>query len=200
MSVFIASIDPGKKNFAFSIEEIFLDRLGEVKTPEDVYRIGKTVICDVVDISTNSDKNKKIDNNVFINLTITLDKYRSYWDKCSTILIERQMSFHGKNNIMAIKIAQHCLSYFLITYSSFKNIVDYPAYHKTQVLGAEKGLDKPARKKWAIKKALDILERRGDTEMLERFRQKKKRDDISDCLLMNLSYVYQTMILKKSIK
>jgi hypothetical protein len=68
---------------------------------------------------------------------------------------------------MALKLGQHCWSYFSIHYGRSKNIIEFPAYHKTQVLGAEKdkkvtktgkinykAVDKPQRKKWCFKKDL----------------------------------------------
>ena len=121
-----------------------------------------------------------------------LDEYQQYWDKCEHIIIEKQMSFRGKYNVMAMKLGQFCFSYFKIKYRESKNIIDYPAYHKTQVLGAIK-LDvkqKYKRKKWAIQKATEILELRKDTQNLKQIQDKKKQDDMSDCLLMTITYTY----------
>ena len=48
------------------------------------------------------------------------------------------MSFGKQYNTMALKIAQHCWSYFAINYGTAKKIEEFPAYYKTQILGAAK--------------------------------------------------------------
>lgn len=199
-TVWIASIDPGKNNFAFSVEQIDIKKCNEMKNLSDLALVGKTIIAENINVSEGLDKTKYLDIKVFVNLNAVLDKYKKYWDKCRFILIEKQMSFgRNKNNILALKIAQHCLSYFTFMYGSFKTIIEYPAYHKTQVLDAPPKMLKPARKKWAIEKALDILTTRGyyNSDILEKLKSVKKKDDISDCILMNLSFVYQVYVLKK---
>ena len=50
------------------------------------------------------------------------------------------------------------------------------------------------RKKWAIKKALEILELRKDEETLSQVTTKKKQDDMSDCLLMTITFSYLCFI------
>ena len=98
------------------------------------------------------------------------------------------MSFRGKQNTMALKLGQHCYSYFVFKYKNTKKIIEFPAYHKTQVLGAPRKLTKPQRKKWAIEKAYSILAEREDYDNLVLLHSVKKRDDISDCILMNIAY------------
>ena len=197
--IYIASIDPGKNNFAFSIEKIYIDKCKELKNLDQLHLVSKTILIENIDVSKGLDKSKYVDINVFVALTAVLDRYRPYWDKCRFILIEKQMSFgRNKNNILALKIAQHCLSYFSFIYGKFKNLVEYPAYHKTQVLQAPPKMDKPNRKKWAISKALEILTARGyNYDILQKLNSVKKKDDMSDCILMNLSFIYQVYALKK---
>lgn len=132
---------------------------------------------------------KALDADVFLRLTSLLDRHKEYFDRCSTIIIEQQMSFGSKINTMAIKIAQHTYSYFLFRYGKEKRIIEFPSYNKTQILGAPGELDKPARKKWAIAKADEIWTLRGDIETANMVGSKKKRDDMSDCLLHVLSYI-----------
>jgi hypothetical protein len=161
---------------------------------EEFYHCGKTIICsnnNITDVSatTKAKGSKALDANTFLRLTALLDSYKEYFDKCSTIIIEQQMSFGSKINTMAIKIAQHTYSYFLFRYGNTKKIVEFPSYNKTQILGAPGGLEKPKRKKWAIEKANEIWTLRGDLETLELVSSKKKKDDISDCLLHVLSYI-----------
>jgi hypothetical protein len=141
----------------------------------------------------NKDNKKKgsksLNANIFLRLTSLLDKNKDYFDKCSTIIIEQQMSFGNRINTMAIKIAQHTYSYFLFRYGNTKKIVEFPSYNKTQILGAPGGLDKPKRKKWAIEKANEIWTLRGDLDTIDFITSNKKKDDMSDCLLHVLSYI-----------
>ena len=179
---------------------------------EKFYHCGRTVQCANTDITKDFVENpepkkrrkkgdlpvvnvkkkkgsKALDSSIFLRLTDLLDQYKEYFDKCSTIIIEQQMSFGSKINTMAIKIAQHTYSYFLFRYGSSKKIIEFPSYNKTQILGAPAGLEKPQRKKWAISKADEIWALRGDLETVEMIKSKKKKDDMSDCLLHVLSYI-----------
>ncbi len=163
---------------------------------EEFYHCGKTILCSNNDITIGADEetkkkkgSKALDSNIFLRLTELLDEHKEYFDKCSTIIIEQQMSFGRSINTMAIKIAQHTYSYFLFRYGNSKKIVEFPSYNKTQLLGAPGGLDKPKRKKWAIEKANEIWTLRGDMDTIEMITKKKKKDDMSDCLLHVLSYI-----------
>jgi hypothetical protein len=169
--MFIASFDIGKKNFAFAIEEN-----------------SNIVLFKNLDLTENSNKKLYLDPIIYHNMYSELEKYVEYWEKCSVILIEKQMSFRGKQNTMALKLGQHCYSYFVFKYKNTKKIIEFPAYHKTQVLGAPRKLTKPQRKKWAIEKAYSILAEREDYDNLVLLHSVKKRDDIADCILMNIAY------------
>lgn len=121
------------------------------------------------------------------------------------------MSF-GKNkrNTMALKLGQHCYSYFTIKYGRFKKVIEFPAYHKTQVLGAEKirgkkfkngnyrwkTIDKPTRKKWSVAKATEILTYRGEKETIENIKTKAKKDDLADTLTQLQAFKYLFFIEK----
>lgn len=155
-------------------------------------------------------KTAYLDPQVYHNLTALLDSYSEYWDKCSFFIIEQQMSFGKKHNTMALKLGQHCHSYFLFKYGCFKSVVEFPSYHKTQVLGAEKiakkgrkgitykAVDKPARKKWAIEKAREILTLRGEEEMLSHLNNSRKKDDLADVLCQLEAWKILTFIDQKS--
>jgi hypothetical protein len=180
---------------------------------EQFYHCGKTIMCSNNDITkdfveekeekkprrkkgdplpvkeSKKPGSKALDAHTFLRLTALLDRHREHFDKCSTIIIEQQMSFGSKINTMAIKIAQHAYSYFLFRYGAEKKIIEFPSYNKTQILGAPGGLEKPARKKWAISKADEIWALRGDIETCAMVGSKKKKDDMSDCLLHVLSYI-----------
>ena len=215
---YIVSFDIGKKNFAFCISKIYMNKVNKLdkiikkerynkdgtptekfqKVIDKLYKCSKIEIMRNLDLTEGCDKKKYLDDKTYLNLIDVLDEYKNFWNKCDYILIEKQMSFRGKFNVMAMKLAQFVFSYFTIKYRDNKPIIDYPAYHKTQVLGANKSevKQKPKRKKWAIKKSQEILDYIKDTKGLEEWNKYKKKDDVSDCMLMNITYVHLHFIDK----
>ena len=222
-TIWIASFDIGKKNFSFYIEEMDKKELGEIQnikkcdryepcgiaTPEfqkvldKVCKSGHKILLENKDLTENTDKSKYLDDLVMYNLTKMLDKYSEYWEQCDIILIEKQMSFGKIRNTMAIRLEHHTWSYFSIKYGIEKKLVVFMAYHKTQVLGAEKletktktgkirykAVKKPARKKWAIKEANRILTMREDDDTLGVIAISKKKDDLSDVIVQLQAYKY----------
>ena len=213
--VWIASFDIGKKNFAFYIEEfdkseiIKLPRLPNTKrynadgtTTPDFEKIvkkvclnGKCILFENKDLTEGCKKGSYLDPETYHNMTDLLDQYVDYWDQCDAFVIEKQMSFGKRHNTMALKLGQHCWSYFAFKYGRFKEIIEFPAYHKTQVLGAKKiekitkkgtskynSIDKTARKKWSVEKAISILNERKDSDTISSITSAKKRDDLADVL------------------
>ena len=213
MTSLIASFDIGKKNFAFIVEEVDITKVNSIENIQpskrynkdgsptedfgnvldDLYQCGKVVLVKNLDITEGCDPSAYFDRKLFINMQNALDEYSEYWDKCDAFIVEQQMSFgKNKNNTMALKLGQHCQSYFLVKYRESKQVHEFPAYHKTQILGALKSVrkTKPGRKKWAIEKALSILHLRNDESTLSQVTTKKKQDDMSDCLLMTITFTY----------
>ena len=219
----IASFDIGKKNFSFYIEECNLDDFSSLSnipkknryhpngtcTDEfgailkKVYCNGKKMLLRNLDITEGTNKEKYFDSDLCHNLTEVLDTYSDYWEKVDYIVVEQQMSFGTKVNTMALKIAQHCESYFMIRYGRTKKIVEFPSYHKTQVMGSEKiekvtkagkktykNVDKPARKKWAIETAYGILTEREDFDTIDEITSSKKKDDLSDVIVQAQAFKY----------
>ncbi len=216
--IYIASFDIGQKNFAFVVEEIYVDELKKLKPPKSgnrytitgepsaefesflpqLYTCGKIILVENLDLTTNCNKSLYLDPKVFINMIDVLNKYKSYWDKCSAFIIEKQMSFgRNKNNTMALKLGQHCYSYFTFLYRDTKEIIEFPAYHKTQILGAIKKITKPQRKKWAVDIVLEILQLRCDDETFSKIQTKQKRDDMADCFLMTICYSFLKFVENK---
>lgn len=211
-TIFIASFDIGKKNFAFCIEQVDMDALTEI-TNLDKHRIsseytalldrtcksGRLVLLEHKDLTDGASKTKHLDQKILLNLTEYLDSFSSYWDRCAIFLIEQQMGFGKRQNTMALKIGQHCTSYFLIRYASFRTIIEFPSYHKTKVLMAPPKLSKHARKKWSIEKALEILNMRGDIDMMNRLTSKRKRDDCADVITQLQAFKWLYFIEQKSL-
>ena len=204
----IAAIDPGKNNFAFTVMRFRMDVVSEISLPKKKDRYLGTgepspaflqalnelwqcpfeiAALENVKLVTD-DKGTHVGNSTLCSLTRLLDAYTSLWDTCNVILIEKQMGFGKAHNTLGLRIAQHCLSYFLIRYDQFKDIIEYAAYNKTQVLGAPKGMSKPERKKWAVQQAKSILELK-DERFLAKWSTFKKKDDVSDCICMCFSYI-----------
>lgn len=212
----ISSFDIGKKNFSFYVEDIdeecipdnnidLKSRYEENGIPTEDFNIvlkkffkhGKKILLENIDITKNCDPNVKLDPETFHNMTEVLDKYKDIWDKCKVFIIEKQMQFGTRINPMAMKLGQHCYSYFAIHYGKTKDIIEFPAYYKTQILGAEKiptkksktgkqlykTIDKPARKKWCVSKALEILKSREyENESVEKIEKSRKKDDLCDVI------------------
>jgi hypothetical protein len=241
--VWVASFDIGKKNFSFCIEEFSSSELYKIKNLEKscrlkkdfsptkeytdildkIYKNGKVILYKNSDLRLNTNDKEYYDIEYCFNMTKLLDEYKSFWDKCSVFIVEQQMSFRGKINTMALKLGQHCISYFIINYNKFKIIMEFPAYHKTNVLAAErtlvtlkngnvkyKKLGDKERKNWSIKKGEEILRNRckiDETEkaFLDLYEPKKKKkgitkikmDDLSDCLLMIQAFKYLAYVSKE---
>lgn len=220
---FIASFDIGKKNFSFYIEKIDTSLFASIEnlpkkdryhpngtcTPEfdkimkKVYCNGEKVLLKNIDITEGTSKTKYFDSDLCHNLTEMLDTYTEYWDKVDYFIVEQQMSFGAKVNTMALKIGQHCESYFMIKYGRRKKVIEFPSYHKTQVLGSEKiekktkagkvsykNIDKPARKKWSIETAYGILTERDDFDTIEEITTSKKKDDLCDVIVQAQAFKY----------
>ena len=165
----IAAFDIGKKNFAFVVQEFETQELEAAMTKDKLYVTGKIILFKNVNL-TNGCKKCYLDPRTFINMTDTLDAYKHIWDTCSVFVIEQQMSFGKKRNTMALKLGQHCYSYFSIFYRDFKEVIEFPSYHKTQMLEAPKKFGnikktykngksrmiKDNHKKWSVRLATRI--------------------------------------------
>ena len=136
MTTCIASFDIGKKNFAFYVEEVDtleLEKLTTIPknrryrsdgTPTDefeklistIYLTGNTVLYRNLDLTEGAKKGKYLDSVIYHNMISALDNYKDVFDRCSIIVIEQQMSFKQAQNTMALKLGQHCYSYFIFRY------------------------------------------------------------------------------------
>ncbi len=220
-TTWVCSFDIGKKNFAFCIEEFDKDSLAEidrVKTTHNkdgtatddmqailsrVYASGKIVIHENLDLTMGIitvKGDKKLNPKVFYNMTDRLDSYKEYFDQVDYVIIEQQMAFGKAINNTAVKLGQHCFSYFSIRYPSL-DITEFPAYHKTKVLGMEKpekrekdAKKKTNRKEWAVVVAKEILELRDEMWILDKLKSVGKQDDLADTLLMVQAWKYLTFV------
>ena len=98
--------------------DINLTRIKELRSGHDetlevedeilkkVFNSGKTILLENLNLTKGLDKAKYIDAKVFVNLTDELDRFLPYWDKCSYIVIEQQMSFGKRKNNMNCGLAR----------------------------------------------------------------------------------------------
>ena len=171
--MWIASFDIGIRNFAFAVVD---------------WKGGKDREFEIVDLQNIDIKTKdKIEKDIARDIIDVLDAYQALWDQCDHFIIEQQMQFRHATNIKALKVSQFVLCYLCI-HCKDKVIVEYPAYHKTQVLGAPVGLNKHDRKKWAVEYVQHLFTKRGEERFLEGF---KKLDDVSDTVCQVLAYAKQ---------
>lgn len=216
----IASIDIGCKNFCIYIEEHSILLYRNMKCPdvthnydgspttemrlilEQIYTNGKSLYHDNIDLTKNSNCFNDICHNMYTYLT----SIKHLLDDCEYVVIEQQMT----RNVKAFKLAQNCASFFIFTYDNAKNVIEFPSYHKTCVLGAPrqlktmksgkqkwKTLSQASRKKWSIEKALEILAMRNEKQALENIKSKKKRDDLADTITMCQAFKYINFIKNK---
>lgn len=197
----IAAFDMGTRNFAFCVEEYEENELTShkikpsfdmngcpnesyTKELEKIYKNGKLIYFEKIDIQQLNTQG------IYLTLTYILNNYKLLWDSVDVFLIEQQMAYgKNKSNIQALRLAQHCLSYFYTIYGSFKEIKEFGSTHKTRILGCsfENRKTHKKRKNFSIELASKILCSRNDS-LISQFDLLDKKDDISDCILMIQSF------------
>lgn len=166
----VVSIDPARKNYAIRIERrhhngIITPLIFDKTSIESIVQDGDTII-----------------NNTYQVLTEYLDKYRTFYDECHFIIIERQLP----QNYKATRIAQHSISYFSIYLKDkplLPTIIEVDPKIKGKTLGAPKQITDKQLKTWAVEKARQLLVIRGDNisiQILDKFW--KKQDDLADTI------------------
>ena len=94
----VASFDIGKKNFAFVVEEFTQDDIQNInkKDLNSVYKHGKVIVFENLDLTANCNKKCYLDPRTFINMTDTLDRYaqtgKEYTDILEQIIKQNDLS------------------------------------------------------------------------------------------------------------
>ena len=221
----ILSMDMGTKNFAFWVDvyprnvlRTFANAelsyqpdgrptLATRRVIEAVSLSGRAILFSNTDVSSLEDTKTVVSADTLCNITDLLDYHKTLFSGCDYVVVERQMQFGKVRNPKAIRVAHHVQSYFHLMFGRLARVVDFPAYHKTQVLGAPKvahltkkgvtrykAVDKPARKKWACSIAEDILLARLDWDSIDKMTDMKKKDDVSDCLLQSVAFILHSLL------
>ena len=232
-NIWIASFDIGKKNFAFYIEEMNISKLNTIKEiskeqrynidgtckenfskllEEDIYKNGKKILLQNVDLTEGTDKDKYFDSDICYNLFDVMSEYEEYWEKVSYVIVEQQCSFRGKINTMALKLCQSTQSYFMMNFGRQLKVIEFPSYYKTQVLGAPqsetktktgkikyKTLGDRERKKWRVQEGFYILSLREDYETMGEIGLMKKRDDVNDVIIQLQAFKYLYFVQKMKL-
>lgn len=191
----IASFDIGTKNFACCIEEFdpcharpcFIKSKYNVDgtlQPEYQDYLEKTLLSHgTIHLLQNVNISGQTYQQTCTNMYNVLQQHLPVLSQCSVVLIEKQMT---RNNI-ACKLAQHCYSYF-IYHAIHAQVIEFPAMHKTKVLGAPKKMTKYQRKKWAVEEATRLMTLRNDETYSSLLATSTKRDDMSDAFLQLQAY------------
>ena len=232
-NIWIASFDIGKKNFAFYIEEMNISKLNTIKEiskeqrynidgtckenfskllEEDIYKNGKKILLQNVDLTEGTDKDKYFDSDICYNLFDVMSEYEEYWEKVSYVIVEQQCSFRGKINTMALKLCQSTQSYFMMNFGRQLKVIEFPSYYKTQVLGAPqsetktktgkikyKTLGDRERKKWSVQEGFYILSLREDYETMGEIGLMKKRDDVNEVIIQLQAFKYLYFVQKMKL-
>lgn len=179
-------------------------------------KAGERIYSIKLDITSDTDikfkKRRVINTALLCRLTARLEELNEEKVFCGInyIIIEQQVK-RATNNLI---LMHHIRSYFILLFLDFIPIILFKASYKTQILGAPKKvlnkakskmikLSKYKRKTWASQKAFEILTDRNDMQGLAAIFSsgsgKIKSDDIADCILMNICFIYLTFVLEKTV-
>ena len=169
----VVSIDPARKNYALRIERRHSD--GTIQT----LVFDKVSIYEILEDNNSS----RTICNTYKNLSIFLDKYKSFYDDCHFIIIERQLP----QNYQTTRIAQHTITYFELYCRNkplLPSIIEVDPKLKGKILGGPKNsTDKKELKKWASDYARRLSLHRNDKfaiDVMNHF--SPKDDDLADTI------------------
>jgi hypothetical protein len=125
---------------------------------------------------------------LYCEIIAFLDSYLELLQKCHYVLLERQLP----NNYQSVRISQHTLTYLLLRLRDAKYLPILVEVHpslKGKMLSAPKNTNSHGLKKWAVSKAIDICEQRGEEYSANAIRKERgakaqtKGDDLADTIL-----------------
>ena len=190
----VISIDPGISNFAFRIET----RTSQPNTSENYFH-PKTEVLEKISFSHHVTDEKTGMCNLYIELIRFLDSFEQWYPTIHLVIIEKQLPINYK----MVRLSQHVITYFHMKLKNMEllpSILEVDPKIKTQKLGAEKGLTKPEVKKWAIRKAYELLGIRSDDVAIGIINEamKSKKDDLADTIVqIEAVFAYYNLPLTK---
>lgn len=218
----ILSFDIGTRNLGISIQTVDGNKLNSINNIEKKFRYStidgspsesfKNVLdeiylsnelnhVEVFDLTKT--KNKKLDNDIYLDLIAWLKSQKELFEDIDLILIECQMTKNFKACCL-----QHCINmWFLIEYGKSKETIVFPSKFKTHILGANKKIEidgqlqktnKTYRKNFAKERVKYILEKRNDAvnQKLIYVDNKKKQDDICDAIIQCQAFLFLRFVEK----
>jgi hypothetical protein len=179
----VVSVDPALKNFAIRIERWNYNRT-----------ITPVGFCKYNLINDGTSEEDDDYHEGINNLTKIFKSLEDCLKKTHIFIVEKQLP----QNYKVVRISQHVITYFIqLGYDSelLPSIYEIDPKLKGEILGAGKLAEKDL-KKWAVVKAKEILENRGDQVSLDILTaNKKKDDDLSDTVIQILAlflYIYNS--------
>lgn len=175
----IISIDPGTTHYAIRVEE------RNIKMDDRIV----TLHFDKVGLKA-ADQELTIDmvSPVYSFISNYLDRYLELFKTCHVVIIEKQLP----KNYRAVRMSQHTLSYFMIHLKNLEPlamIMEVKPQLKGKELGVPPNLNERGLKLWAVEKATELCEMRGDGVSLKVLsrkdpttNRKEKKDDLSDTI------------------
>lgn len=214
--IYIASFDIGKINFAYCVERTSIHDLQNASSINDVCLRGSVIEIDNVRLVEFPKKSPVIRQRgprkgtsyrpsgryTFDVLLAFLYERRELWDKCHIFVIEQQVNQNKEGQ----KISYHLEAYLKTCYGSFKEVLLFPSYFKTQVFQSfEHRFQKQSykdRKQTCVVKATSILESRQDKETIHILERSKKKDDMCDVICQLQAYKWLRLVsqIKKEQK
>ena len=164
----ITSIDPANVSLAIRVEKRY--KSGRIET----VALTKWNV-------KSTDTDNPLDNN-FYKANMALQEMLPLFRESHIIVIERQLHINYK----AVRISQHIITFMMVKLfrvPSYPMIFEVDPKLKSKVFNAGR-LDAREVKKWAVEKAIELLEARNDTAGLDIMNAiKGKKDDVADTIV-----------------
>ncbi len=206
----IISIDPGTKHLAIRIEKRILNK----NLVESEKSNGHNVITEymhIFNLSSYTEDELKV-SRLLGAIYTALDSLNSYFNQLHIVIVEKQMPQNQKMVRMATAIHMY-FACKLRDSPLLPLIIELDPKVKTRFLLAPSDIKGhySKTKAWGIKKALEILKVRGDTntiDMITNCKGVNKKDDLADtiiqseafCIMMGLPAVDPNKILSEGDK
>lgn len=179
----IISIDPAIKNLAIRVEE---------RGQRNGNEIIQTLLFEKITLDSSDEM-----SGLYLSLTHYLDQHLNLFMTCHLILIERQLPI----NYRSVRVSQHLISYFSLLLRDsplLPALLEIDPRLKGRQLESPPYLTDRGLKKWAVEKAQEILQERGDQKALTIIHRERKKDDLSDTVVQIEAFLQYFSKLSKN--